>query len=149
MDARMLLNLTEELLEEAKAGLLTTVDEGGNPRVRWMTPARLKWRPGAIYCFTRPDSAKIRHLEQHPGVEWLIQNKSLTKLVTLRGTVNIVDNPALKNEVLDTLGGRLEMFWKADLKRTEFVVLETELEEGIYYEPMKGRQERVNLKGGG
>jgi len=148
MDARSLLNRTEEILEEAKAGLLTTVDERGNPHVRWMTPTMLKWRPGAIFCFTRPDSPKVSQIKNHPNVEWQIQNKSLTQIITLQGRVNVVENPALKNEVLETLGARLEMFWKVDLKKTDFIVLETILEEGIYYEPMKGTRQRIQWKGG-
>jgi len=36
MDKRELMNRVEEILEDAKAGVLATVDEEGRPLLRWM-----------------------------------------------------------------------------------------------------------------
>jgi len=49
-----------------------------------------------------------------------------------------VDNPSLRNEVLETMGRRLTAFWQQSADTASFVVLETVLAEAAYYLPMKG-----------
>jgi pyridoxamine 5'-phosphate oxidase len=146
MNQRELMNKLDAIIEDAKSAVLATSDSKGTPFLRWMTPIVLRWRPATLFCFTRPDTKKIEHIEAHPQVEWLIQNRALTEIVNVRGTVTVLDNPALKNEILEKLGSRLTMFWKVDLEKTEFVVLETIIQEATYYQPMKGVRETVEFK---
>ena len=146
MNQQELMNKLDAVIEDAKSAVLATSDSKGTPCLRWMTPIVLKWRPATLFCFTRPDTQKIEHIEAHPQVEWLIQNRALTEIINVRGTVTALDNPALKNEIIEKLGPRLTMFWKVDLEKTDFVVLETIIHEATYYQPIKCVRETVKFK---
>ena len=143
MEQKDLFNKIEILLEESQAAILATADSRGRAYVRWMTPVFLKNRPGIIYTFTAPNSAKAGQIEEGSDAEWMIQNKALTEIVNVRGGINVIDNPALKNELFEVIGPKLMMFWKANEQINEFVVLETIMETAIYYQPMKGTKETI------
>jgi len=135
-------NCLDSLIADAQTAILATVDENGRPKMRWMTPTTLKDRQGFIYSVAAKDSKKIGELNKNPKVEWMIQSKALDRIINIKGYINIIDNPSMKTEILQTIGRRLNVFWKINLQNTEFVVLETVLEEAVYFEPMKGRTER-------
>lgn len=145
MDARQLLRKTATLIEDARAGLLVTVDEDGRPQARWMTPTLLRGRPDALFAVTSPWSAKVAQMRANPEVEWLIQSPALTEIVTLRGAASLVDNPAIKREILDAIGQRLTVFWKVNPERTDLVVIETVVHGGTYLRPMQGVRETVRF----
>ena len=143
MNQRELMNQLDAVIEEAKAAVLAVTDQQRRPHMYWLTPTTLRRRRGRLFCFTRPQSSKIGNLEHQPEVEWMIQTRALTKIINVRGTMTVVDNPALKSEIVEHLGRRLTMFWKVDLQQREVVVLETAIREAVYYLPMKGVKETV------
>lgn len=130
-----------------RRGVLATVDDEGRPCLRWMTPRTLKGRPGAIYALAVPSSDKVCQLRNDMRAEWMIQTRSLTEVVNLRGRIRIVDNPSLKMEIIENMGNQLFVFWKVNPKAEEFIVLEMVVEEGKYYAPMKGVREKVEFAG--
>ena len=73
----------------------------------------------------------------------MIQTCDLKEIVKIHGTVNIIDNPATKSELLEILGPRLAMFWKINADTEEFVILETVIQMAEYYKPMNGIVETV------
>ena len=133
------------ILDEARTGVLTTVDSEGRPHGRWMTPALLKGRGGALYCVTSPRSDKAADLAANPAAEWLIQTPTLNEIAIVRGPVNVIDNPALRTELLDMIGRRLTVFWKVNPAAMDLVVLETVMREGEYFRPMAGSVVRVSF----
>lgn len=137
------------VLDEARTAVLTTVDPEGRPHGRWMTPALLKGRGAALYCVTSPRSDKAADLAANPAAEWLIQTPTLNEIVTARGPVNVIDNPALRTELLDVIGRRLTVFWKVNPEAMDLVVLETVIREGEYFRPMAGSVVRVCFTGEG
>jgi pyridoxamine 5'-phosphate oxidase len=139
----------EEILEAHKAGLLATVDSQGRPRVRWLTPAVLRGRVGALYALTSPQFAKVAEVREHPRVEWMLQTPSLGEIITLRGSMNVVDNPSLRSEVLEVIGPRLRAFWKLAHDSRDLSVLETVVEEATLYLPMEGRKTVVRFTAAG
>jgi pyridoxamine 5'-phosphate oxidase len=140
-----LLRKVDEILDDAKAGVLTTVDKDGKPHVRWLTPGMLKGRPGALYAVTSPRSAKADQLEANPHVEWMIQSRSLNEVVNIKGRVHVIDNPALKSEVIESIGNRLVVFWKVNPGQMDFVVLETIIEEAELFRPMGPERVKVSF----
>lgn len=126
----------ELIIDDAQAAVLATVDEHGNPCLRWMTPVLLGDRPGALFALTTPKSRKTLHLRTHPDVQWLIQTRSLADIVTIQGSAAVIDNPALRTEVFEALGPRLTAFWKVNPDRSDFVVLETVFHHAAYFRPM-------------
>lgn len=145
MKKHEMINLIEKLIDEAGAGILATVGSNGKPHIRWMTPTTLKGRPGAIFAITAPGSAKREHLDKEPAVEWMFQSKTLNDVVKIQGTANVLDNPSLKSEVMQNLGKKLHVFWKIN-HETDFVVLETIIEEATYMKPLAGIKETIKFQ---
>ncbi|NLE30215.1 MAG: pyridoxamine 5'-phosphate oxidase family protein [Phycisphaerae bacterium] len=140
-----LLARVDELLADAKTGILATIDEQGRPVMRWMTPGTMKGRRGCLFAITSEKSAKVRQLRNNPQVQWMIQSRNLDRVVVLRGKVNIVESASLKMEVFEQMGRRLRMAWRVNVNPEECVVLETVLEDGVWYEPMKDVRETVRF----
>ncbi|NLF40530.1 pyridoxamine 5'-phosphate oxidase family protein [bacterium] len=139
-----MMNKIEELIEVSRSGVLATADKSGRPHVRWMTPVTLKGRAGVLFAVTSPQFAKVMELKAQPRVQWMIQHPSLNEVVTISGRVNVIDNPALKTEVMDALGARLLVFWKLN-RRSQWVVLETVIEEATLFMTMKGEKKTVTF----
>ncbi len=145
MKKHEMINLIEKLNEESGAGILATVGNDGTPRMRWMTPTTLKGRPGVLFAITAPGTAKREDLDKQPVVEWMFQSKTLNEVLKVRGTVNVLDNPALKSEIIQSLGRKLHVFWKIN-HEADFVVLETIIEEATYMKPLSGIKETVKFQ---
>ncbi|MBN1844043.1 MAG: pyridoxamine 5'-phosphate oxidase family protein [Sedimentisphaerales bacterium] len=146
MDRRQFMLRLEEILEDAKTAVLATVDNQGCPHMRWMTPTILRGREGLLFAVTTPATGKILHLEVQPEVEWMIQTRALTEVINLRGIMQVVDNPALKTEIMEVLGAWLNVFWKVNPNRSDFIVTETLIREASYFQPMKGQRLHVVLQ---
>ncbi len=140
-------SILDTIMEDAKAAILATVDEEGRPHMRWMTPTLLSDRPGAVYAVTSPDFEKIAHLKGNPKATWMFQTRLLSRIAKVTGPVNVIDNSAMKAEVLEGIGRRLNVFWRVNTDPSKLVVLETVIEEAEYSEPMKNIYERITFKG--
>jgi len=146
MEKYKMMSRISKLIEETKVGILATTCKEGAPHTRWMTPAILKGRPGAIFAVTSPGTGKTIDLETNEKVQWMFQNSALSEIVRVAGRVNILDNPAIEAEVLEAIGKRLTFFWDTNLEKTSFLVLETIVEEAEYFLPMKGIKETVKFE---
>jgi general stress protein 26 len=145
MNKSEILSRIDRLVAASRTAVLATVDAESWPHLRWMTPARLHGRPEALYAVSSLHLAKAAQLQHNPCVEWMLQDPSLREVVVVRGRVNIIDNPALKAEVLETLGHQLATFWKVAADQAQLVVLETVIEEAVHYLPMEGFREQVSF----
>lgn len=145
MDQREFINKIDQILENSKTGILTTVDAKGRPYSRWMTPVVLKSVGPAVFAFSIPGAKKIEHIRKNPEVQWLIQTKDLREIVTINGRAEIVDNPSVKSDLLEVLGPRLTMFYKVNENSQEWVILETRIEEGTYFRPISGIRETTDF----
>ena len=145
MDSRSILGTLERLIESSKIAVLATSDPDGQPHMRWMTPTVLKGRSGAIYAVTSPTFEKTTQLAVNPRVEWMVQSRSMDEILCARGTMNVLDNPAVKALVLEALGAHLATFWKMNSDEGSLVVLETALDYVRYVKPASGEHHEVNL----
>ena len=145
MTQHKLLNKFNEILDEAGTAVLATEDSEGNARMRWMTPVILPHQPGTIFCIAAKSSAKVEQLTWNRNVQWMIQRRDLSEIINVQGFADIVDNPALKTELIDILGPRLGVFWKANAEPEEFIVLETVIHEATYFKPLNGKKETVRF----
>ena len=145
MDKKEILSLIESLVDDSQVAVLATVDPDGKPAMRWMTPAIISGRPASLFAITSPNFRKVKHLEKNADVEWMIQTRDLNRVVNIRGRVNVVDNPSLKSEVLESIGKRLEVFWRVN-RKTDFLVLETVITEATFFKPLERKKEIVSIR---
>lgn len=145
MNKSEILSTIDRLVASAKTAVLATADSESWPHVRWMTPTRLPGRPETLYAVSSLHLAKAAQLQHNPCVEWMFQDQTLREVVVVRGRVNIIDNPALKAEVLEALAGHLLAFWKVAASEPQLVVLETVIEEAVHYLPMEGSRQQVSF----
>ena len=110
MNQNELMYKVEQILEDARAGVLATIDEQGNPRMRWMTPAVVRGRSGAMFAVTSPDFQKIVELNAHAEVQWMLQTRALDQVVNLKGKINVLENPSIRMEVMEHLAKQLTVF---------------------------------------
>ncbi len=140
MDAEELLARLERLLGTVKVGILTTVDEGGFPRSRWMTPAVLKGLGGNIYSVTAPDSHKAAHIRERAQVEWTLQGTALDEVITVIGEASLLQEPRMTAEVLEEIGPNLAVFWRANPDSRNLVVIETAIREITCFLPIRNER---------
>ena len=138
MNKHQLLTEIQKILDNSRVAVLATIEPDGYPHMRWMVPAFVKEREGALYAVTSKEFSKKMDLEHNPQVEWMFQTKSLDRIVNLRGKINLVENPALESEVLETLEKDLRTFWKLEVSPHDMVVLETVIEKTVLYDTLKG-----------
>jgi len=143
VNKREVLATLQMILNEVHTAVLATADREGRPHLRWMTPALIAGREGTIFAVTSPGFEKVRHLEVHPEVEWLFQTPLLDTIVTVRGRMNVVDNPSILAEVLEALGPHMHSFWRLKGEERDLRVLETVISEAVCYWPLRGRKEAV------
>lgn len=146
MEPAQLLNELDQLLESVGTAILATVDADGGPRMRWMTPTMLRDRPGSLFALTRPDSAKALQVVVQPEAEWMVQDRALRTVMNVQGVLHVVDNPALKAEVVEALGSRLRTFWRVNPEETKTVVLETQITDLQLFRTMQGVREVLTLR---
>lgn len=143
MDKSEVMAKIQAIIREHGAGILATVDKAGRPHTRWLTPVVFPDKSGLIYALTLPAFPKVAQIRGSPWVEWIFQTPSLNEVVTARGRASIVNNPSLRSEILESLGQRLYAMWKLTEDVRDLLVLETVLEEAVFYRPMTGEKERV------
>jgi general stress protein 26 len=127
MEFSDLLGAALTLLGQSKFGILTTIDEEGFPRSRWMTPTTLGRANGAIYAVTAGSLAKARHIRANSKVEWGFQSRDLGTVVCMRGAARLIVDPLLAAEVLESIGPNLGVFWRINEDPKQLVVIETRI----------------------
>ncbi len=143
MNKKGVIREIEKIIDDVKTAVLSTVGEDGIPSMRWVTPVLLRGRTRALYIVTSPKSDKVRHVRNHPDVQWMLQTRSLGTIINIYGKVNVLDNPSIRSEVLEVVGPRLHAFWKITHDERDLLVLETVIEKAVYYVSMKGLKEEI------
>lgn len=135
----------DRILDQTRTAVLATTDAKGRPHMRWMTPVLLRERSGAVFAVTSLEFTKTGELKKDNRCQWLFQTRALDTIVSLSGIINLVDNSALKAEVLEAVGQRLTVFWRINADPGNLIVLETVIEDASYFRPMKAIRELVNF----
>ncbi len=147
MTPNELLITLDRLLEDAKTGVLTTLGPDGRPRLRWMTPRRIKGRPRCLYTVSEAHAEKVAEIQADPRVAWLVQPSSLREVLTFDGRATVIDDPSLLQEFLEAVGKDLFMVWHLHPAptRPHFVVIETELDRGTRLDARTGEIQSVTF----
>ena len=139
----------DRILDQTKTAVLATADLKGKPHMRWMTPVLLRERMNAVFAVTSRDFTKTGELKKDNRCQWLFQTRALDTIISLNGIINLVDNSAIKAEVLEAVGRRLTVFWRINSEPENLIVLETVIEDASYFKPMKNVREFVSFGTGG
>ena len=148
MSTKRLLSLIDSLIDDAKAAVLATVDANGAPRLRWITPGSITDRPGHLYMITGHDFEKVTQAKARPSASMLLQSRQLDRVLHLQGELAVLENPVIRNAILERVSSRLNAFWKTGSKDRELIVLEFRITEAVYYLPMSGSRENLPIDGG-
>jgi general stress protein 26 len=143
MDPQGIMHELTKMIEDAKTAVLATSGKDRVPHMRWVTPAVLRSHPQSIFMVTSPHFAKVLQVTQNPNVEWMFQTRALDRILNVCGTMQQVDNVALRSEVLEDVAPRLRTFWDVNLDRHAITVLETIITRATYFIPSKANKETV------
>lgn len=145
MEKSELMNLSAELLSNSKTAVLSTVSKDG-PRMRWMSPVFLNSDYNHIYAVTSSELGKTTDISENENVQWMLQSKSLDKIITFNGIIRMVEDLSLRNEVIQTIGAQLQTFWTINKDPSTLTVLETEIESAVVFYPVKGQKHLITYK---
>lgn len=132
------LRAVRALLDQTRLGLLCTTSPDGFPRCRWMTAVTLPRVQDCIYCVSTADSNKVQDIAASNRVQWSFQTPNLDEIIAVCGKAEILQNPALKGEVLESLGPNLTNFWRVNPEPAKLVVIETVISKAQLFRPMEG-----------
>lgn len=147
MNAKEALGAVERVLEKSRIAVLSTVDSDGAPHMRWLTPGIVRGRDGFLYAVTSPQFDWPAHLAKNPRAEWLLQTRAMDQILNIRGTIEVLDNPAVFAEVLEAIGPHLTTFWRVNTDETSLIVLETVIEEMSLFHPLTNERQTVAIGG--
>ncbi|MGH8048144.1 MAG: pyridoxamine 5'-phosphate oxidase family protein [Chthoniobacterales bacterium] len=127
-DSEDFIGLAEQLMDGHHAGILTTVDEKYRPHSRWMGTMSFREFP-RFHAITSPQSAKVRHIERQPHVEWMLSNQDLTLVLNLSGVAHILRDAASIKRTWKAIGDKSHAFFLNSFnEKPGFVVIETTVE---------------------
>lgn len=128
-DSDDLAGLMRNLIDGQHPGLLTTVDERGHPRARWMATFAFERFPH-IHTLTSPDSRKLAQIAETPYVNWTFSNQDLSLILNLSGTARVVTDKMLIRRVWRQIQDKSHAYFLNNFReKPGFVVLETTVTE--------------------
>ncbi|MDR2729148.1 MAG: pyridoxamine 5'-phosphate oxidase family protein [Chitinispirillales bacterium] len=146
MNKHEFMSMMQRIVDESHAAVLASADKEGRPHIRWIVPGLLSRHDGAVYTVSASGYPKVDQLLNNPNAEMMFQTPGLNKIINLRGVVNVLDNPSIRSEVLESLGERLHAFWRTVKPEGELVVLEFVFNEATYYVPMNNSRLTIDLR---
>ncbi|NLL13569.1 MAG: pyridoxamine 5'-phosphate oxidase family protein [Fibrobacter sp.] len=147
MHKHEIMGLIDTIIEENRVAVLATVDTGGAPHLRWMTPGCIHERPGTIFMVSSSRFSKVEQIQNNPNAELMVQSRALDKIINIRGKINLLNNPSIRSETLECIGRHLHTFWNLNQPENELVVLELVIEQAVVYLPQKGSRISVDFSG--
>jgi len=87
-DDRQVQAMVRRVVDGTHPGVLTTIDENGQPQARWMASLSFDDIPW-LYTLTAQDSRKVAQIEKHPEVGWMFCNADLSLVVHMTGKAKI------------------------------------------------------------
>lgn len=145
MNRHEIMGIIRSLIDQTHTAVMSTVDEHCIPHLRWITPGCTEEKTGSIFLISDSHFSKIFQIKNNPKVEMMFQTASLDKIVNVTGTVEIIDNPLIRSEVLECVGKHLHAFWNITIPERDLVALELVIEKVVMYNPQKGTKTTVDF----
>jgi general stress protein 26 len=109
MDKSAVIGAAEELVSAGRSFVLATVDQDGAPQVRWMG-AVFTEKPFTMYLAAGAESRKMAQISGNPKSQLMFHAEDFSKVATLSGTSEIVDDDAVKQQVFAGLPAAAQYF---------------------------------------
>jgi general stress protein 26 len=127
-DSDNIIGAAKRLVDGHHFGVLSTVDQNGNPEVRWMSTLSFDDFP-RFYTLTHPHSRKVEQIKRHPEVNWMFSNHDLSLILNLIGKARVLtDTPTLKRVWQKIENKSHAYFLQHYAKAPGFVIIETNVE---------------------
>jgi len=145
-----MLQIATRTIREAFVGVMSTVDAQGCPHSRCMGAALEEQGIRRLYTLTGKHTVKLQNLARNPAVAWLFSAEGYERVVTLKGTAEILDAPVVAQKAWDRLAQAARAYSMnalSDEDNLDFVVIETRVTEVDLLYPEKGlvKPEPVDL----
>jgi general stress protein 26 len=102
--------VVRHLVNGTHPGVLTTVDDCGQPHARWMASLSFDEIP-LIYTLTSAESRKVRHIESNPQVNWMFSNANLSLILNLEGSAMILRDTKTIKRVWDQIQNKEQAYF--------------------------------------
>ncbi len=102
MERQEIIAIARSIVEAGRPFVLATVDASGAPRVRWMGGLVLE-PPLTLYMPAGVASRKMTQIRNSPLAQLLLNSEDLSRVVTLDGECQIVEDPEARRRVWDAL----------------------------------------------
>jgi general stress protein 26 len=109
MDKQTIIDAAKDLVRAGRSFVLATVDSEGVPQVRWMGAAYLA-EPFLVYMAAGAASRKIGQMESHPKSQLMFQTEDYSRVATLTGTCEAVEDVETKRRVFEGILGAAQYF---------------------------------------
>jgi len=120
-----LLGLAKSLVNGRHPGILGTVDDEGNPQLRWMSSLNFDDFP-IFYSLTSPTSNKVGEIKNCPKVNWMFFNGDCSLVLNLHGQAKIIGEPAVLKQVWQKIVDMSHPYFLDQYaSKLGFVVIET------------------------
>jgi len=136
-----MLQIVTRTIREAFVGVMTTVDVNGAPHSRCMGAAIEDKGIRRLYTLTGRHTAKLDNLARNPAVSWLFSAEGYERVVTLKGTAEVLDEPVVAQKAWDRLAQAARAYSMnalSDEDNLDFVVIETHVTYADLLYPDKG-----------
>ena len=134
-DSEDIVGLAKSLVDGRHMGILGTVNQEGNPEVRWMSTLSFEDFP-VFHSLTSPHSHKVGHIQHHPDVNWMFFNEDRSLILNLIGKARILtDTPTLKRIWKKVEDKSHTYFLDQYAKAPGYVVIETTVESIVCTSP--------------
>jgi general stress protein 26 len=125
----------QELIDEIKVGMITTMESNGDHRSRPMQTQKFDAN-GCLWFFTSEHSPKIDELRQHPNVNVSYADTGSQSYVSITGTASVVDDPHQKQELWSPV---LKAWFPKGLEDPELTLLKIQIKEAEYWDGSSSR----------
>lgn len=150
MTPQEMLAVATETVREAFVGVFTTVDVQGMPHSRCMGAAAEEHGLQDLYTLTGKHTRKLENLRKNPAVAWVFSVNDYERVVTLKGTAEILEAPVMAQKAWDRLAEAARAYSMnalSDEANLEFVVIHTHVTYLDLLYPSRGlvRPEPIEL----
>ena len=118
------------LIEKQSVSFISSVDESGFPNTKAMLPPVKREGIKTFYWHTNSPSMRIKQYRNNTKACVYFYDKRFYRGVMLKGTMEVVDNTEIKNEIWKD---EFSVYYKGGADGGDFILLKFTAENGRFY----------------